>query len=200
VRAFHLGDDFHCADFWRAGDGAAGESRGQNVDGSLPISQTPNDGRDQMMDRGESLETAKLWHLHRARHAYFRKIVAQKIDDHDILGAILAALGQRERLKRVENGIGETAPRALDRPGFDTVALDFQKSFGRSRGDGEIFMREIGRKWGRIEHAQTAVEAEMIEAVWHGGFEPLRHIGLKNIAGEDALDDFADHPLISLPA
>jgi len=130
--AFHLGDDFHCADFWRAGDGAAGESRGQNVDGSLPISQTPNDGRDQMMDRGESLETAKLWHLHRARHAYFRKIVAQKIDDHDILGAILAALGQRERLKRVENGIGETAPRALDRPGFDTVALDFQKSFGEA--------------------------------------------------------------------
>jgi len=60
-------------------------------------------------------------------------------------------------------------------------------------------MREIGRKWGRIEHAQTAVEAEMIEAVWHGGFEPLRHIGLKNIAGEDALDDFADHPLIACP-
>ena len=91
-----------------------------------------------MMDRGKGLKAAKLRHLHRARHADFREIVAQQIDDHDILGAILAALGQRQRLKRVENGIGEAAPRALDRPGLDAVALDFQKSFGRGRGDDEI--------------------------------------------------------------
>src|SRR5439155_11305938 len=58
-------------------------------------------------------------------------------------------------------------------------------------------MVEVGCEWGRIEHAQAAVEAKMIEVRRHRGIEPLRHIGLKNIARENPLDDFANHLLIA---
>src|SRR5579875_1630819 len=141
-----------------------------------------------MMNRGKGLKSAKLRHLNRTRHTDPRKIIAQKIDDHDILGAVLAALGQRPRLQSVENGIGEAAARALDRPGFDTIRLDFEKSFRRGRGNDEILMVEIGRKRSRIAHAQALVKAEIVEIIRYPCFKPLRHIGLKNIASREALD------------
>ena len=39
----------------------------------------------------------------------------------------------------------------------------------------------------------------MIEAVWHGRFEPLCHIGLKNVTRQYSFDDFVDHPFIAGP-
>src|SRR5437016_9022177 len=60
-------------------------------------------------------------------------------------------------------------------------------------------MVEVGCEWGRIERAQAAVEAKMIEVQRRRGFESLRHIGLKNVATKNPLDDFANHPLIAYP-
>ena len=125
------------------------------------------------------------------------QVVAQQVDDHDVLGAILAAFAQRLRLQHVDQRIVEARPRALDRARLDARALDAQKPLRRGRRDDEVQMVEKGRERRRIDAAQPAVEAEMIEILRQRRFETLRQIGLEDVARENALDHARHRPLVA---
>ena len=54
-----------------------------------------DDGRDEMMDGGVALEREELGDAHGAGRADARQIVAHQVDDHQVLGPVLRALGER---------------------------------------------------------------------------------------------------------
>ena len=80
---------------------------------SVPGLELADHGRDQMMDGGVALEREQLGHAHGAGRADARQIVAHQVDDHQVLGAILGALGQRLAERRVVLGADAARPRAL---------------------------------------------------------------------------------------
>ena len=56
--------------------------------------ELPFDGAHELMHARERLDVEQLARAHGARHAALAEIVAQEIDDHDVLGAILGARAQ----------------------------------------------------------------------------------------------------------
>ena len=69
---------------------------------SRPGAQLAGDGAHEVMHGREALDVEEPRHLHRAQPAVLRKIVAQEIDDHHVLGAVLLARAQRLRELRIE--------------------------------------------------------------------------------------------------
>ena len=197
--ALKLGDDLHRAQLRRAGDRTAGKGGGEQIDGAEPLAQLPDDGRDKMMHARIGFELAQLRRLDRAGDAHAREIIAQKVHDHDVLGAILAAFAERLGLQHVDQRVVEARPRALDRPRLDAPALDAQEALGRGGGDDEIRMIEESRERRRIDAAQPAVKPEMIEVRRRRRLKALRQIGLEDVARENAFDHRRDRPLIARP-
>ena len=64
---------------------------------SRPGAQAPGDHRGEVMDRGIGLDAAQRGHRDAAGLADPRQVVAQQVDDHDVLGAVLLALRQSLR-------------------------------------------------------------------------------------------------------
>ena len=118
---------------------------------SVPGRELADDGRDQMMDGGVVLEREELGHAHRARRADARQIVAHQVDDHQVLGAILRALGQRLAQRGVVLGADAARPRALDRPRLDVAAaLDAQEALRRRAHHRHVGKVEEGRERRRV--------------------------------------------------
>ena len=69
---------------------------------SAPGAELADDRRDQVVHGGVALEREQLGHAHGAGRADARQIVAHQVHDHQVLGAILGALGERlaERARR----------------------------------------------------------------------------------------------------
>ena len=85
-----------------------------------------------MMDGGVPLEREQLRNAHGAWRADARQVVAHQVDDHQVLGAILGALGQRLAERGVVLRTDAARPRPLDRPRLDTpLRVDVQEALGR---------------------------------------------------------------------
>ena len=100
---------------------------------STPGVEIADDGRDQMVDRGVALEREELGDAHRARRADARQVVAHQVDDHQVLGAILGALGQR--LARARASCSGPTPRGrvplIGRVSTWPRGVDAQEALGR---------------------------------------------------------------------
>ena len=80
-----LFDDLHGADLGGAGDGATRETGAQQIDSLPACIQLTVDGGDQMMYRRKRLHAKEMWHADRARPADPPDVVAQQINNHQIL-------------------------------------------------------------------------------------------------------------------
>ena len=101
-------EDLHRPDLRRAGDRAAGEARGEQVERVAARRQPARHRRDEVLDGGGPLEPAQPRDADRAGLADAAEVVAQDVDDHHVLGAVL---GAGEQLAREAPG-----PRARSRP------------------------------------------------------------------------------------
>ena len=71
----------------------------------------------------------ELRDAHAAGRAHARQVVAHEVDDHQVLGAILGALGERLTERGIVLGTDTARPRALDRPRLDmTARIDSEES------------------------------------------------------------------------
>ena len=112
--------------------------------------QLADDLRYQMVNGRVTFEFAQFLDADAAIFADSAQVVAQQIDDHDVLSPILGAaekiVGTREIL------LGKNAARtsAFDRPGFDPAALNFDKPLRRSAGNRTISQVKVAREGSRI--------------------------------------------------
>ena len=139
-------NDFHRAEFRRAGDAAAGKTRRQRGKMRHVLPQPAFDGRDQMLHLRESFEPRQFRRLHRAEFAHLAEIVAQQIGDHHQFGEFLRAGLEFVGELRVARRVGVARARALDGPRLDVRAAQAQKLFRRRRRDLEIAAIEERRK------------------------------------------------------
>ncbi|NJD29241.1 MAG: hypothetical protein FIA92_13210, partial [Chloroflexi bacterium] len=99
-------EDLHGADLGRAGDRAAGEGCRQEVECVATRFEAAGDGADEVLDGGRSFEPAEPRHANAARPADPPEVVAQDVDDHDVLGPILGAAEQLAREAPVVGAAG----------------------------------------------------------------------------------------------
>src|SRR5215468_7440736 len=139
-----------------------------------------------MMHGGEVLEREQLLHSHGPRRADPREIVANEIDDHQVLGSILRALGERTAERGVVFGSYASRSRTLDGPRFNvSVRTDAQKALGRRAQDEGVGKVEIRGKRRSVLCAESAVQRP--GGLLERRFESLRQIGLEDVAGEDVV-------------
>ena len=182
-----LFDDLHRAQLGRAGDRAAGKTAAQDLQRIDPSTQLTAHTADQMMDARIGLDGAQLRHPHAAGSAALAKIVAQQIDDHDVLRAVFLARGQLGCERAIASRVLRARPRTLDRARLDRAVAHGDETFWRraqQRGLGET---HEGRKRRRVEAPQAQIGIEGIAR--RARRETLREIDLITIAvGEIALD------------
>ena len=143
-------EDLHRADLGSAGDRAAGERGRKEVEGVTALLEDPGHGRDEVLDRGRSLEAAEARDANGARPADPSEVVAQDVDDHHVLGAVLGAGQQLARERPVRGGVAPARAGALDRIGLDdAVRVDREERFGRGREEGAGVDRSTGSDRGR---------------------------------------------------
>jgi hypothetical protein len=122
-----LFDDLERADLRGAGDRSRRERGTHDVgDGDIGTKTCRHTGH-QVVDAGVRLEGAQLLDLDRAVLGDAAQVVASEVDDHDVLGAVLRARAQRQRLAAVLGGSGAPRPGALDRAGLDACAAPLQE-------------------------------------------------------------------------
>src|SRR5438128_6893203 len=83
-----LGDDFHRPNLRCPGDRAARKCRTQEIDRAESFAQPAADFRDQVMHELVRLDPADGRHAHGAISANAAQVVAEQIDDQDVLGAV----------------------------------------------------------------------------------------------------------------
>ena len=88
---FQFVNDFHRAEFWRAGDAAAGKTRRERGEMRHVLPQPAFNGGNQMLHLREFFQPGQFRHLHGAEFANSAQIVAQQIGDHHQFGHFLGA-------------------------------------------------------------------------------------------------------------
>ena len=152
-----------------------------------------------MVDVGVGLQPAERRHGNAARRADPGQVVAQQIDDHDVLGPLLDRGQQRRGGRPVGLRVVEPAGGALDRAGLDVAAVQPDEALGRGRRDRQPLLFQVGPEGRRIGRAQAPVERERIEARRQIRSEALGDVGLVDVAGPDIGANLFDGVLIALP-
>jgi hypothetical protein len=88
---FEFVDDFHGAEFGRAGNAAAGETGGEGGKMCNAGAQTTFDSGDEVLDLGKTFEPDEFGDLDGAEFADFAEVIAQEVGDHDEFGHFLGA-------------------------------------------------------------------------------------------------------------
>ena len=142
--ALELGDDLHRAHLRRAGDRAGGEARAEHVERRHAVAQLADDLGDEVRDVREALDLQRARHVHRARPADAREVVAAEVDEHHVLGPVLLrreqALGVALARRLVVPAIGHTLARppsqATSRSGEEPTSASSPSSSRKRYGDG----------------------------------------------------------------
>src|SRR5205823_708079 len=96
-------------------------------------------------------------YAHRAIATDATQIIAEQIDNHDILGAVLRALLQFLHAQLILSRRGSAWPGALDGPGLDLAILQTQEPLRRGAGNRKIAQVEVTGKGSRIAGAQPKI-------------------------------------------
>src|SRR5258708_11542670 len=145
-----------------------------------------------MMHRGIGFEAAQHWYLNRWRLADARQIVAKKVNDHDVLRAILPRGEKIFRPATVFVNVAGSGNCTLDRAGLDGPAIELEKALRRTGSDDDIPVVQESCEGRGIQRAEPAVQFERIELSAKCGAEPLRDVGLEDVACQNQVDDAFD--------
>jgi len=86
------------------------------------------------MHLGVALQTHQLRHRDRARFTHPPQVVAQQIDDHHVLGAVLGIADEIGGGGGIKIRVGAARPGALDRPRLhQALGAEQQKTLRRRR-------------------------------------------------------------------
>ena len=94
ARRLQLVDNFHGANFGRAGKRAARKAGRQRVEAIHIFAQLSAQARNQMHHVRVALDKHQLLDVHRTVFRNAAQIVAAQVDQHDVLGALLRIGGQ----------------------------------------------------------------------------------------------------------
>src|SRR5262249_815658 len=106
--------------------------------------------RDEMMDVAIRLQPADRLDLYRAVSADAAQVVAQQIDDHDVLGAVLGAGEQLAAAGLVLLGGGAARSRPLDGPRLHVAVVHFPQPLRRGAGNDEVAEVEVASERRRV--------------------------------------------------
>ena len=106
-----------------------------------------------MVDRGIALQPEEYRDFDCTVATDPRQIVAQQIDDHQILGSILLAGRQFLGKRPVFGECLAARPRSLDWPGLHMSPAQLEETLGRGRDDGDIAMADEGGEGCRVAPA-----------------------------------------------
>ena len=141
--ALQLLDDFHGANFGRAGDRASRKTSHQCIETIHIFAQAAAQAGNQMHDVRVAFDSEQLFGLHCAVVADTAEIVASQIDKHDVLGAFLFA-GKHFALEALVFGFVLAAPtRASDGTIENVAALHFDEHFRRAPDDGDVIQLQV---------------------------------------------------------
>src|SRR5438552_4885850 len=185
ARALHLFDDFHGAHFRCAGNGAGWKTSHQGVKTIHVFSQAAAEAGNQMHHMGVALDGEQLFGLHRAVIADAPEIVASKIDEHDVLGALLFACTHLMFEALVLGFILSAPTRARDRAVKDVASLNFDEHFRRTADDRDVVQLQVEKIGRRIQRAQLTINLERLGLRFGG--EALAEYNLKNVPGANVL-------------
>src|SRR5206468_7314326 len=102
-------------DLRRAGDGAAGKRRSEEVERVTSRFELAGDRADEVLDGGGSLEATQAWDANGARLADPAEVVPEDVHDHRVLGSVLLGLEQLAGEPPIVGPIAAPRPGALDR-------------------------------------------------------------------------------------
>src|SRR6266478_927296 len=138
ARAFQLFDNFHGANFGRAGNGSGRKAGHQRVEAIHVFTQTPAQAGDDVHDVRKTLDGHELLDFYGAVIADTAEIVAAKVDEHNVLGALFFA-GEQLLFQALIVGFVLAAGLGPGNGAVENVAaLDFDEHFGGAAHDGHI--------------------------------------------------------------
>ena len=149
------------------------------------------DGGHELVDRRVGLDGHERRHVHAPQRAHAAEVVADEVDDHEVLGARLLVVAQRGAAVGVLDRMGGARRGALDRLGLDhPLAVDAQEALGRGAQHRQVAEAQQRRVRRRVARAQRAVGGERLDravAAQLGGQADLVALALEDLvlAGGD---------------
>lgn len=151
------------------------------------------------MDRRERLHLEQPRHGDRTGPGHRPQVVAQQVDDHQVLGAVLLARRQLSPQRRVSRGGRAARPGALDRPRLDgAVRADQQEPLGRAAQHRQIAEPQVCPVRHRLAPPQRPVGRPRIEVARHR--DRVGQADLIRLAGPDLRLARRDQPQVVVPA
>src|SRR5438477_8186504 len=143
ARALQLFDDFHGADFRRAGNGAGRKTSHQRVETIHILAQAAAEAGNQMHDVRVALDGEQLFGFHGAVIAHAPEIVAAQIDEQDVLGALFFA-GKHFPFKSLVYGFVLAATtRASDGAVENIAPLNFYEHLRATTHNGDVVELQV---------------------------------------------------------
>ena len=186
------GEQRHRRGLRRARDGAAREQRRHDLGEPGPGGGTRRDGARHLPQRGIGLGVQQRGHRDRTGLGAAGQVVAQQVDDHDVLRPLLGAAQQVRAGVGVRGGAAPPARRALHRPGREPVPLAPHEQLG-ARAEHDMAPQV---QVGAVARALTVEEIAMAgeEVPLDPTVEPRREVRLVGGPLGDRLMDGVDGP------
>ena len=133
ARALEAGDQRHRVVLGRAGDRSAREHGAQQFGHADFGTELRLHGRCHLEHRGVRLDREQGRHPHRSDPRKPAEVVAQEVDDHEVLGPVLDVQAEQACRFAVAFGCGHARGGALHRPGRQQAVSMAQEQLGRQR-------------------------------------------------------------------
>src|SRR5579872_3577827 len=183
--------DLHRPYLRRAGDGAGGKAGGERCDDVGARIEYAFDMRNDMHHMAVALDEETIRHFDRTDLGDAADVVAAKIEQHEMLGALLGI--DEEFSGELLVLLHALAPpaRAGDRPDRDLAVAYPNQDFRAGDHDLEAAEIEIAKIGRRIDATQSAIEREGRQVELAG--VALRQHHLEYVAGDDVFLRLLDH-------
>ena len=187
---FELADDLHSADLGSSGDGAAGEEGGEDVVEGGAGAEGGGDGGGHLVEGLVALDGEEVVDVDGAGERDAAEVVAEEVDDHDVLGAVLFVVLEREGDGVVFDEVEAAGHGALHGAGGDFVGVEVEEEFGGEREDVVGAEVEKGGVGYGLLRRECGEEGGGREGCGEG--DGVGEVDLVGVAGGDVGFDFFD--------
>ena len=186
---FERVDDLHRANLGCAGHRAAREEGSHAGHGRFAVAQFADHRRDHLVDGRERLDRAEVRHCNRAGSANAVEIVADQVDDHQVLGLVLLARAELLLQRSIFGLVPSAGNGALDGlAAYQALLGNVHHAFRGATQHAECIEAQEGRIGRRVDGPQDLVGGERVLLVGPG---PL--VAEADLVGL-AVRDFAQRP------
>ena len=124
----------------------------------------------------------------RAGRGHAPEVVAQKVHDHEVLGARpWPSRASSVASRASSSGVGAAPPRALDRPRLDGPRPHAQERLRRVAQDRRARRRQVGAERRRRQRAQPQIDRQRV-VLAERRVQPVRQVHLIAVAGAQILE------------